>query len=129
MTTGEIKNQVMFQTNNDAEDVGDFLPFLLRYINDGYDRLVYVYANKHLGDEAYPALQDDGDVPNVPEWTHHCLADYATWLVYRNGNPNKQQRGFRFLNDFESVLNQVRNEGGLKGANGSDLDHFRNLPY
>lgn len=32
----EIKNMVMFQTNNDADDLGDFLPYLEDYINEGY---------------------------------------------------------------------------------------------
>ena len=36
MTVGEIKNAVMFQTNNDTDDVGDFLPYLMDYINEGY---------------------------------------------------------------------------------------------
>ena len=39
MTLAEMKAHVMFQTNNDAEDVGDYLPSLLNYLNDGYDRL------------------------------------------------------------------------------------------
>ena len=33
MTLGQIKSLVMFQTNNDSEDVGDFMPALTEYVN------------------------------------------------------------------------------------------------
>ena len=102
MTLGEMKNEVMFQTNNDAEDVGDFMPALTDYVNDGYDRLVFVYAHKHVatGSTEFPPLSADTDVPAVPEWTHRYLADWATWLVYRNGNPQKQSRGMAYREHF-----------------------------
>ena len=48
MTVSEIKNEIMFQTNNDTDDLGDFLPYLMDYINEGYDRLVYAFAQVHL---------------------------------------------------------------------------------
>lgn len=152
MTLAEIKSRVMFQTNNDDEDVGDYLPHLLDYINDGYDRLVYAWANQHCGSEDWPWLeepptQDDneseseetteeepapdesesesesddepftGDIPKTPEWTHKYLADWATWLIYRNGNPQKQQRGTAFRYTFEEMLNQIRGSGGMNGLN------------
>ena len=40
MTLKQIQDQVMFQTNNDADDLPDFLPHLHDYINEGYDLLV-----------------------------------------------------------------------------------------
>ena len=33
MTLLELKQQVMFQTGNDAEDLGDFQPHLTDYLN------------------------------------------------------------------------------------------------
>ena len=48
MTLGEIKDQVMFQTNNDAEDVGDYLPHLIDYINEGSDRLLNAWSKTHI---------------------------------------------------------------------------------
>ena len=144
MTLEQIKNRVMFQTNNDEEDVGDYMPHLTDYINDGYDRLVDAWANTHCGTEEWPWLEEEPepdttetteadvteevteeavtepwtlDVPKTPEWTHKYLADWATWLVYRNGNPQKQQRGYAFMNSFEEMLKKVRNEGGMEGVN------------
>lgn len=124
MTLGEIKNQVMFQTNNDAEDVEDYLPALTDYINEGYDRLVSVWAKAHVPSEEWPALREletgeepGPDIPKTPEWTHRYLADWATWLVYRNGNPQKQQRGFQYKIAFESFLAKIADEGGQSGLN------------
>lgn len=144
MTLTEIKNQVMFQTNNDSEDVGDFLPALEDYINEAYDRLVVVWAHQHLipGDEDWPPLREYGegepaadppvDVPRTPEWTHRFLADWATWLVYRNGNPQKQQRGYAFRESFERMLATVAGEGGESGVdeNGKQKQYkfFINIP-
>ena len=153
MTLSEIKEQVMFQTNNDAEDVGDYLPALTDYINEAYDRLVNVWAKQHVPSTDYPALEEEPvpddsdtqteeteteteewtlDVPKVPEWMHRHLADWATWLVYRNGNPQKQQRGYAFKDAFERFLATVADEGGKNGVdeNGNRIQfkYFRNRP-
>jgi len=132
MTLGEIKNQVMFQTNNDEEDVVDYLPHLLDYINDGYDRLVKVWVKNHIPQGEYPLLEEDEDEPALPQWTHRALCDWATWLVYRNGNPQKQQRGLAFKTAFEEVLAKLADEGGADGLNedgtSKQYKFFRNIP-
>ena len=33
MTLSEIQEQIMFQTNNDADDLGDYTPHINDYIN------------------------------------------------------------------------------------------------
>ena len=117
MTLAEIKNQIMFQTNNDEDDIEDFMPHVVDYINDGYDRLVKVWTKSHTPQENYPRLAEDTDVPALPEWTHRAICDWATWLVYRNGNPQKQQRGRAYYEMFMMVLSQLSDEGGLAGLN------------
>lgn len=132
MTFAEIKEQVMFQTNNDPEDVGDYLPHLNDYVNDGYDRLVKVWTKSHTPQAEYPRLSADTDVPNLPVWLHRPLCDWATWLVYRNGNPQKQNRGMAFRSAFEEVIAQILGEGGAAGVNedGTSVQfkNFRNIP-
>ena len=132
MTLGEIKDQVMFQTNNDAEDVADYLPHLVDYINEGYDKLMNVWNKNHIPAGEYDRLEIDPDEPELPEWTHRALADYATWMVYRNGNPQKQQRGMAFRAAFEEVLSRIAGEGGAAGMNddGTRIIYkkFRNIP-
>lgn len=124
MTVTEIKNAIMFQTNNDVEDLGDFEPYLMDYINEGYDLLVNAWADTHAPTEEYPALSLENYEPNLPEWTHRAIADWATWLVYRNGNPNKQNRGYQFKVAFENVLARIKSEGGIKGK----TRNFYNIP-
>ena len=134
MTLSEIKAQVMFQTNNDSDDLADFEPHIGEYVNDGYDRLVFVWAKEHVSETSatYPTLSEGTDVPNLPEWTHKYLADWATWLVYRNGNPQKQQRGYAFRQSFEDMLSRVYNSGGLAGLNEDGTQkqyrNFINIP-
>lgn len=132
MTFAELKDQVMFQTNNDAEDIDDYLPHVDDYLNDGYDRLVKVWTKSHIPQEDYPRLVDDDDVPKVPEWTHRALCDWATWLFYRNGNPQKQQRGRAYYESFMMVLSQIADEGGAAGLNADGTNvryqNFRNIP-
>lgn len=120
----EIKQEVMFQSNNDFEDLEEFLPYLDGYINEGYDRLVYAWAKVHCGDEEYPFLSGDKDTPNLPEWVHRGICDYATWLVYRNGNPQKQQRGQAYLAQFEDLLSRALSGGGKNGR----VRNFYNIP-
>lgn len=102
MTLAALKSQVMFQTNNDDDDVSEFLPHLVGYLNEGYDLLVLALTDEHLEDDAYMA--SDSDTPSlIPIWAQPAVADYGTWMVYRNGNPSKQQRGMQFLRAFNEV--------------------------
>lgn len=132
MTLAEIREQVMFQTNNDADDLGDFLPHMDDYINDGYDQITNVWDKQHVPCEAYPRLSEGTDEPMLPSWMHHYIADWAAWLVYRNGNPQKQQRGNAFRQSFMDFLSQLADEGGKAGLNedGSRklYKNFRNIP-
>lgn len=122
MTLGEIKAMVMFQTNNDADDLGDFMPYLLDYVNEGYDQLLEARDHTHITDQN--ALKADQDVPDLPLWTHRALADWATWLVYRNGNPQKQNRGYQFRAAFYSVMSQLRE----MNSTGGRVTRFKNIP-
>ena len=130
MTLEEIKEQIMFQTNNDADDLEDFEPHIVDYINDGYDRIVVVFDHQHVAPESetYPTLEETTDVPNLPDWMHRYLTDWATWLVYRNGNPQKQQRGYAYRETFELFLRQIAGEGGKDGMNADGtLKRYRNF--
>ncbi len=110
MDLSAIKLQVMFQIGGDAEDVQDFLPGLTRYINDGYDRLTMAAYGRHVGDseDDTPPLSHDRSIPVLPEWTHPAIADYATWLICRNGNAQRQNRGYAFRRAFENVESRLR---------------------
>lgn len=102
MTLQSIKEQVMFQTNNDVDDLGDFEPHLNDYVNEGYSLLAEVSSGE------YTPLVNDSDVPNIPERFQRALVDYATWLVYRNGNLVKQNRGRAYLAAFNEALGKAR---------------------
>lgn len=132
MTLQEIREQIMFQTNNDADDLEDYLPHVSDYVNEGYDRLVRVWSGDHVPSSGFPSLKYDEDIPALPSWTHRALVDYATWLVYRNGNPQKQQRGLYFKQAFDEILAKISGDGGLAGLNEDGtrktFKHFINIP-
>ena len=132
MTLSEIQEQVMFQSNNDADDLGDFLPHVDDYINEGYDRIVSVWDNQHVPSEEYPKLTAERDEPNLPEWIHRYIADWATWLIYRNGNPQKQNRGMAYRYSFEQLLSKLSDGGGKSGLNEDGTQkkyrNFINIP-
>lgn len=123
MTVSEIKDRIMYQTGNDGEDVSDHLPWVLEYINQGYDRMLVAHVKKHVKDDGYPLLYQDDNVPNLPEWVHYALADFATWCIYRNGNTQRQQRGLRYLASFEEALTDLRYDP----ASGKTINFF-NIP-
>ena len=116
MTLEAIRDRVLYQTANDADDLPDFEPHLSAYINEGYDKLLFAHKRIHAGDDPeYPILTEDSRenrAPNLPEWTHQAIADYATWMVYRNGNALKQQRGMQFYQAFSEVLAKVKTRSG-----------------
>ena len=132
MTLSEIQEQIMFQTNNDADDLGDYTPHINDYINEGYDRIVIVWDNRHVPSADYPKLEQDTDVPLLPEGIHRYIADWATWLIYRNGNPQKQNRGMAFRSSFEDMLSRLAGAGGKNGldddGNPKKYRNFINIP-
>ena len=132
MTLSEIQEQVMFQTNNDADDLGDYTPHIDDYINEGYDRIVIIWDHKHVPCTDYPRLENGTDEPLLPEWIHRYIADWATLLIYRNGNPQKQNRGMAYRYAFEEMLSKITGEGGKGGLdeNGNPIRYknFRNIP-
>lgn len=123
MTYAEIKNLVMFQTNNDTEDLGDYMAGIGAYVNEGYEELVLAYTGEHL----VTPLINGSDVPAAPVWSHKALADWATWCIYRNGNPQKQQRGFVFKQSAEQVFSRIRSAGGAAGI-ANPVTQFTNIP-
>ena len=132
MTLSELQEHIMFQTNNDADDLGDYQPHITDYINEGYDRIVVIWDSTHVPSDNYPSLTEDDDEPNLPEWIHRFIADWATWLIYRNGNPQKQQRGMAYKTAFEQMLAKLADMGGKSGLNedGSQKKYrnFINIP-
>lgn len=107
MTFAEIRARVIFQMNADSEDTADYQPALDGYINDGYARMLYALTKCRIRTAVHPALTADTDVPKTPEWTHDAIADYATYLCYRNGNPQKQSRGNAFYNRFREAMSEA----------------------
>ncbi|MBP3647981.1 MAG: hypothetical protein J6K55_16370 [Clostridia bacterium] len=121
MTLEEMKQQVMFQTGNDADDLGDFLPHVVDYLNDGYDRLMFAHCGIHVTiDGAVMPLVHDKSMPELPQWAHAAIADWATWRIYRNGAAARQARGLAFRASFEETERRLRNESAAR--------MFKNLP-
>lgn len=113
MTFDELRERVIFQVNADSDDLGDYEPALDGYINTGYDKIVDAFLEEHIDmGGKYASMEAPWDTPNMPSWTHKAMADYATYLVYRNGNPQKQQRGMRFLQDAMEVINECKSYRG-----------------
>lgn len=119
MTLSELKSRCLFQFNTDEDDLEDYEPAITGYLNDGYDQLLKALLKVHAGVYPFPMMEEEDDEPKLPEWTHGALADYATWLLYRNGNSQKQNRGSAFLQSFMSVLSELKS---LSGSASYDAD-------
>ena len=113
----------MFQLGMDGSDASEYLPYLVTYVNEGYDRLVRAWTgDRHIGGEDYPALKSDYDTPLIPERFHKALTDWVTWCLYRNGNAQKQQRGYQFRSAFEEALADMMRDGAQNGDTSGDLN-------
>ena len=76
----------------------------------------------------FRVLEDGEDRPRVPEWTHSALADWATWRMYTNGNPQKQNRGQAFRARYEEVLRQIKAMGAQEPGYGQMHGLYANPP-
>lgn len=119
MNLSELKQQVMFQIGRDMEDLSDFHPHLNDYLNEGYDLLMMAYRGEHVGNEGnWPCLSGEKSSPELPAWMHRSLADYAVWMVYRNGSAQKQNRGMLFRRAFDDTVSRIRRESGARFIHG-----------
>lgn len=120
MTLADIKKQALFQYNNDTDPVDDFdfLPHLVDYINEGYEDLYWNWTDEHVDSP----LREERDVPLLPEWAHRAVADYATYLIYRNGSSARQNRGQAYLSNFMLIRNKLRDEKD------DNVRNFHNIP-
>lgn len=116
MTFEAMMQRAIFQYNADWDDYEDYAPHVDYYVNDGYDQILYALTQYHLDEAtAFKTLvvgQDDDKEPLVPQWTHQPICDYATYLLYRNGNPQKQNRGMLFLQRFQEALRKCQDLAG-----------------
>lgn len=123
MTLAEIKTQALFQFNNDTDAMDDYeyMPHINDYVNEGYDKLLWYWKEESLSTD--DRLVEETDSPNLaPDWSHRAIADYTTWLLYRNGNSGKQNRGQAYLQNFLEYCRRLRDlyGGGAK--------NFFNIP-
>lgn len=121
MTLEEMKQQVMFQTGSDLDDLGDFLPHVVDYLNDGYDRLMFAHCGMHVSaDGAFMPLAHEKSAPELPQWAHPAIVDWATWRICLNGSASRQSRGLMFRASFEEAERKLRMQAAGKV--------FHNLP-
>ena len=127
MTLNDLEKRALFQTNNDFDDLSEFSPAIVQYINEGYDELTMAYDRLHLDEQAedgttpYTTLSTSTQACQLPDWLHSYIADYATYMLYRNGNQMKQNRGMLFYQRFLEGKRKAEWDGKNKNV------HFHNL--
>ena len=107
MTFANIRDMVMFQTGNDTSDYAEFEPSLSEYINEGYGVIQRDLFRKQVGIDFNRMVAAD-DTPDIPEALHRSIADYATYMVYRNGNVARQNRGVPFYQYFQQAISDYK---------------------
>ena len=113
MTLEEIKKQALFQTGADQEDQADWEPSLTAFINEGYDRLLYAFCRMHVHDDSmFQPLNHSRAMPELPQWSHAAIADYASWRLCMSGPAARQARGAAFRASFEEAQGRLRRESG-----------------
>lgn len=99
----------------------------VRYVNGGNGRIYIGGGDGTAYDveytyEAVP-LEEETQVPEIPDGAHMALADYATWRFYSNGNIAKQQRGQVYYQRFQMELDRLKPQG----QRGGGLRNFHGL--
>ncbi len=103
----------MFQTGNDPQDYTEHEPGLWLYINEGYDKLLWAYEKHRVeAGTGHPPMAAETDAPLLPDHAHRAIADYATYMLYRNGSPERQRRGAPYYQQFYEVLSGLAQQSG-----------------
>lgn len=104
MTFANIRDMVMFQSGNDTADYPEFEPALTEYINEGYAILQREISR---AEEIHRMLAGN-DEPRLPETLHRAIADYGTYMIYRNGNAARQNRGVPYYQMFQQAITDYK---------------------
>lgn len=113
MTAEMLAIRVLQQCNLDTDDLQEYGEQIIAYLNDGYERLYHKWYDRYMPEEK--RFMSFSDSPDLPKRMHLAIADWATWLMYRNGNVSKQNRGVAFKIAFEDFLSSVPRGGGIEG--------------
>ena len=124
MTLGEIKYHVMFQTNNDVDDIGDYEPHIKDYINEAYDRLVRVWAKVHtkFNAEDYPSLADVQDFKfNVQTGKHNWSLPSSAVKLDEVSSVLGGWKAYMLTDDGDDVTKHLFNINISASQNGTKL--------
>jgi len=120
VTLEELQKQALSQIGGDQEDMGDAEPGLTRYLNEGYDRLLFAMNGMHVSDDgAFLPLRHGRAEPELPQWAHPAIADFASWRLCMGGPLARQARGAAFRQSFEQAESRLRLNPGA---------YFRGIP-
>ena len=109
MTLIEIENAALFACGEDGEALSDHQPYLRDAVNRGYDLLLSAAGRGHLHEEVMP-LHAEKSTPELPQWAHAALVDYAAAALLRLGSPEKVQRASLLMSSFRESENRLRRE-------------------
>ena len=82
-------------------------------VKDGKIKVLAIVAKKDMVLE--------GDVPQIPEWAHSALADYACFRFLSNGNMAKQSRAQFYYQRFATAMQRIMPQGS------GSVTGYRNL--
>ncbi len=115
MNLAAIREQALFQAGYTEDDLPEQLSHLNRYINEAYDLMALALYGCHVEEAGqYPPLSHDKSQPAVPEWAVRSLADYASWMLCRNGSAQRQSSGYLFRRAFDEALSRARQKDGKR---------------
>ncbi|MDL2220081.1 hypothetical protein LJC55_00210 [Eubacteriales bacterium OttesenSCG-928-N14] len=66
------------------------------YHHTGQAQMRYIYMP--------PYLVEDDDEPDLTDWAHYALSDYATWRLMSTGSRARQVRGEVFLGQYLTTI-------------------------
>jgi hypothetical protein len=118
MTLDNIIDAALLQLQRDADDLSldEYAAALKLYINQGYFELL----RAREGDAGtFDSLVDGTQVPRLPEWAHHALADFATYKALSCGSAARQARAKVFRGEYERVLTRMSEARGRTLSGGA----------
>ncbi len=118
MTLEQLRQRALAASGNDLDDLDDLEPQLTQYVNEGYDRLLHLWRGRHVGSGAADAdpLRHAKAVPDLPDWAHPAVADWAAWQLCQSGSGQRRERGLLLRERFEQTRRRLLSEAAQSDA-------------
>ena len=106
MTKQQIRQKALYWIGAESWDGDEFAPHLDDAIEEARGEMELAAGRE------WPQALSDNESPDAPVWAQDAMAEYAAYMMLRNGSPDKRERAAAHYARFHQAVSRVRMKDG-----------------